>query len=126
MKRLRSAALCSRNFEMSGRRTSARLESPLWRAFDEICVDHGVNRAMLARMIDARRARGTGLTSALRIFLLSYYRSAARQDPQARTEEGLDHLIAALDIIGPVRDGDPASARLEITKDAEGVLIGAD
>ena len=90
---------------MCGRRTSARLESPLWQAFDEICADHGVNRAGLARMIDARRVRGTGLTSALRIFLLSYYRAAARKDTRSRTDEALLNLISALDHVGPSGDG---------------------
>ena len=99
--RARSAALRSRNFEMGGRRTSARLESPLWQAFDEICADHGVNRAGLARMIDARRVSGTGLTSALRIFLLSYYRAAARKETRSQTDEAFLTLIAALDNVGP-------------------------
>ncbi len=111
MKRYRSAALCSRNFEMSGRRTSARLESPLWRAFDEISAEIGVNRAMLARMIDARRERGTGLTSALRIFLLSYYRSLARKDELAPGNAGILHLYSALDTIGPPREGEGAVVR---------------
>jgi predicted DNA-binding ribbon-helix-helix protein len=98
---------------MSGRRTSARLESPLWQAFDEICTDHGVSRAMLARLIDARRARGTGLTSALRIFLLSYYRNAARKDVRSRTEDGLLNLISALDKVGPPGESQLIDARGE-------------
>ncbi len=60
---------------------------------------------MLARMIDARRVRGTGLTSAFRIFLLSYYRNAARRDTRSRAEEGLLNLIVALDKVGPSGEG---------------------
>ncbi len=101
MTRVRSAALCSRNFEMDDRRTSARLEPPLWQAFDDICADLRVNRALLVRLIDSRRTRGTGLTSALRIFLLSYYRSAAQRGTRSRSEEGLFNLISALDKVGP-------------------------
>jgi len=63
------------NLIISGRRTSVRLELEMWDALEEVAgvekctVHHLATRAKNARKI------GQSLTSAIRVFLLLYYRN---------------------------------------------------
>ena len=92
-----------------GRRTSARLEAPLWLAYDDVCEETGITRGVLSRMIDQRRSSRIGMTSALRVFLLSYFRSAAGRDAQPCAGEPPHHLAAALDAVGGAGTGSDAT-----------------
>lgn len=98
-----------------GRRTSARLEAPLWRAYDDVCEETRLGRNTLSQLIDARRPAEIGMTSALRVFLLSYYRSAAGREAGPAAAQPNPHLAAALDVVGtpePVPGGTlPLTAR---------------
>lgn len=79
----------------SGQRTSVRLESVLWAGYDEICGLLGWNRHELVRRIDERRPAGLGLTGAIRVFLVSYFRAGSRLHapyPGAQLVAGLDAL----------------------------------
>lgn len=85
-----------------GRRTSARLEEPLWQAYDRVCEETGIGRNVLSQMIDTRRPPRVGMTNALRIFLVSYFRSAAGRTGLTRCDAQSLDLAAALDTIGPI------------------------
>ena len=50
-----------------------RLEPELWDALTEICRREGVHMGELVRRVEARGHAG-GRTSAIRVFILEYYR----------------------------------------------------
>jgi len=69
--------LISRNVTVNGHRTSLRLEEETWAAIEEICRAEKTNIHTLCSLIDWRR-QGFSRTSAVRVFILSYFRAAAR------------------------------------------------
>jgi len=64
-----------------GHRTSVSLEAPFWDAFREIAIarDMGINQ--LAAEIDAARGDDAGLASAIRVYVLGYYRHPDEAPP---------------------------------------------
>lgn len=58
-----------------GRRTSVRLEPEFWAALDDICRREGLTLSDLCHRID--RTRRTGLTAALRLHVVAYFRQLA-------------------------------------------------
>ncbi len=60
-----------RSLTLKGHRTSVTLEDPFWRVFREIAVNRGQPINALAADIDAARDPGTGLGTAIRLFILS-------------------------------------------------------
>tara|TARA_R110002110_G_scaffold92223_6_gene240247 strand:+ start:5625 stop:5987 length:363 start_codon:yes stop_codon:yes gene_type:complete len=68
--------LVTRNVNVGDRRTSVRLEPDLWDALRDIAARE--DRSMHEICSDIERARGdTRLTSAMRIYIVNYFRSAA-------------------------------------------------
>lgn len=61
---------------ISGLRTSLRLEEEIWGCLDEICQREGLTLSELCTIIDDRRHEYSR-TSAVRVFVLTYYRAAA-------------------------------------------------
>ena len=55
---------------LRGHRTSVSLEEPFWHEFRRIAASEGRALNELAAEIDAARAPGTGLASAIRVFVL--------------------------------------------------------
>ncbi|KAF0677555.1 ribbon-helix-helix domain-containing protein [Profundibacterium mesophilum] len=68
-----STAPLKRSLTLRGHRTSVSLEEPFWRAFKEIAQERGEPVNALAARIDAERAEGTGLASAIRLHVLAHY-----------------------------------------------------
>ena len=68
--------LRSGNIVVNGHRTSIRLEPEMWTALSEIAGAEGVRVNELVSRI-ASRARAGSLTSAVRVFIMGYYRSKA-------------------------------------------------
>ena len=66
-----------RSFSIAGHRTSISLEAAFWEAFRELCEADGVT--MAARLAEIDRARGdqSGLSGAVRVWVLARYRSRA-------------------------------------------------
>ena len=56
---------------LNGHRTSVSLEDDFWRAFREIAATRGQPINALATEIDASRRPGTGLATAVRLFVLT-------------------------------------------------------
>lgn len=95
-----------RNVTLGSRRTSVSLEEQVWDGLIEVCRREEVGLDELCTSVEARRVESS-MSSALRVFLLTYYRHAAelyepphaaqpgpRQGPQP-VNSGLLH--AALD-----------------------------
>jgi predicted DNA-binding ribbon-helix-helix protein len=68
--------LRSGNIVVNGHRTSIRLEPEMWSALAEIAAAEGVRVNELVSRI-AGRARVGSLTSAVRVFIMAYYRTRA-------------------------------------------------
>ena len=59
---------------LAGHRTSVSLEPEFWRAFREIAREKDMPVNALAAEIDAERGVERGLASAIRVYVLAYYR----------------------------------------------------
>jgi predicted DNA-binding ribbon-helix-helix protein len=70
--------LINRNVVAERGRTSMRLEPELWDALIEICTRERRDVNRLVRQIEASGQSG-GRTSAVRVFVLSYFREAANE-----------------------------------------------
>ncbi|MEO8715112.1 MAG: ribbon-helix-helix domain-containing protein [Acetobacteraceae bacterium] len=79
--------LVNRNVIAGTGRTSMRLEPELWEALGEICDREGQDLHELTRAIDALRLRG-GRTSAVRVYVLQYFRAAATEAGHAASGHG--------------------------------------
>lgn len=62
---------------LHGHRTSVSLETEFWQALHEIAAAEGRPLAALAAEIDAARAPGTGLATAMRLHVLRHFRNRA-------------------------------------------------
>jgi len=72
-----------------------RLEPELWDALVEVCQREGQDVHALIQAVDAERHAG-GRTSAVRVYLLRYYRAAATEAGHAGAGHGphLTHRAA--------------------------------
>jgi predicted DNA-binding ribbon-helix-helix protein len=68
--------LRSGNIVVNGHRTSIRLEPEMWTALAEIAGGEGLRVNELVSNI-ASRTRAGSLTSAVRVFIMAYYRTKA-------------------------------------------------
>jgi predicted DNA-binding ribbon-helix-helix protein len=79
--------LVNRNVVAERGRTSMRLEPELWDALGEICEREGQDMSTLVRKVEASGHAG-GRTSAIRVYILNYYRSAATEVGHAGAGHG--------------------------------------
>jgi predicted DNA-binding ribbon-helix-helix protein len=70
--------LINRNVVAERGRTSMRLEPELWEALLEICGREGQDMSSLVRKVEQSGHAG-GRTSAVRVFVMSYFRDAATE-----------------------------------------------
>lgn len=73
------SSLRTRNVIVGGHRTSVRLEPALWEAFDEICRRERKSPRAVCSEAAALRREG-GFTSALRVYILAYFRTLAAEE----------------------------------------------
>lgn len=64
-----------RSLTLRGHRTSVSLEDEFWQAFCEIAKVKGLAINKLAADIDEERGIESGLASAIRLYVLAYYRA---------------------------------------------------
>ena len=69
-----------RSILLAGRKTSVSLEDEFWTALKEIAGDRHVTLSELVSGINKQRQHGN-LSSALRLFVLEYYRGKAAEKP---------------------------------------------
>ena len=67
-----------RSVTLSGHRTSVSLEAEFWEALQAIAAATQQPLSALIDDIDKRHGRGKNLSSALRIFVLNYYRNTGK------------------------------------------------
>jgi predicted DNA-binding ribbon-helix-helix protein len=79
--------LLNRNVVSGSGRTSMRLEPELWDALGEICQREGRELNAVIRGVDAERHAG-GRTSAVRVFVVAYFRAAATEAGHAAAGHG--------------------------------------
>lgn len=69
-----------RSFSIKGHRTSISMEGPFWEALQHVAARENQSVAGLIASID--RSRGAaGLSSAVRVWILDYYRKRALPPP---------------------------------------------
>jgi len=77
----RAARPLKRSFSIKGHRTSISMEAPFWEALQQAAATEGTSLAGLVAVID--RSRGdAGLSSAVRVWILDYYRARALPLPR--------------------------------------------
>jgi predicted DNA-binding ribbon-helix-helix protein len=65
--------LIKRTISLAGRRTSVALEEEFWAALKHIAASHQETLTTLVAEVDARRAQGRPLASALRVLALQAF-----------------------------------------------------
>jgi predicted DNA-binding ribbon-helix-helix protein len=65
-----------RSLTLGGHRTSVTLEDEFWQAFRDIAEKNSKGINALAAEVDVDRGVDTGLATAIRLYVLAYYRSA--------------------------------------------------
>lgn len=82
-----------RSLTIAGHRTSISLEEPFWRALGEIAAARGIGVSALVGEIDRDRTEPGGLSAAVRVHVLEWYRARAgdqRTGSSRRLPEGGD------------------------------------
>ena len=104
-------ALVCRNVTVNGRRTSLRMEPYIWDSLRDICERERMSVNLICSEIDHRRG-AANLTAALRVFIISYYRSVPKmpmglheQPPEDGGLSNPSHLVReALKTAIPLND----------------------
>jgi predicted DNA-binding ribbon-helix-helix protein len=68
----------SGNLVVDGRRTCVRLEAEMWAALKEVANHEDCTVNDLASRINRRKKDGQNFTSAIRVYLMLYYRKARK------------------------------------------------
>jgi len=82
-----SSRLVNRNITADRGRTSMRLEPELWDALHEICAREQMSLGELVRRIE-RHGHPGGRTSAVRVYIVGYFRAAATTAGHNAAEHG--------------------------------------
>lgn len=72
-----------RSLTLRGHRTSVSLEDAFWRAFRDIAEARDMPINALAAEIDEAREMDVGLASAIRVYVLAWYRDGASSPGRA-------------------------------------------
>jgi predicted DNA-binding ribbon-helix-helix protein len=82
--------LVNRNVHSGKHRTSIRMEPELWRAVEDICLREDFTLVELVTALDRKRGKRseTGRTSALRVYIIEYFRKAASEGGHAAAGHG--------------------------------------
>jgi predicted DNA-binding ribbon-helix-helix protein len=81
------STLVNRNVTVSGHRTSIRLEPVMWDALRQICEREQQPLNAVVTEIATMRAESS-LTAAIRVYLLSYFQTAATEEGHRRAGHG--------------------------------------
>jgi predicted DNA-binding ribbon-helix-helix protein len=79
-----------RSLTLRGHRTSVSLEDAFWDAFRDIAAAQGQPLNVLAARIDENRQADEGLASAIRVFVLNYWRISPANGASTVLPEALD------------------------------------
>jgi predicted DNA-binding ribbon-helix-helix protein len=76
-----------RSIVVAGHKTSVSLEDAFWQGLKQIAAERDVTLSDLVASIDTDRRQGN-LSSAIRLFVLDYYRARANDPGQKDRREG--------------------------------------
>ncbi len=81
-------SLISRNITILNKRTSIRLEPEMWIALRDITKREECKIGELCSLIYLRKNKNTSLTSAIRVFIMLYFRAATTENGHIRAGHG--------------------------------------
>lgn len=73
------STLISRSVIILGKKTSIRLEPEMWLALKDVAARERCTVHNLCSIVQLRKNESTALTSAIRVFLMTYYQAAATE-----------------------------------------------
>ncbi len=94
------STLINRNVVIDTHRTSIRLEAEMWSDLRDICRRENKSIHEICTMVNARKDPSRSLTSAIRVFLIAYYRSAATEDGHYRAGHGQGYQFIQRNSVG--------------------------
>ncbi|MCB1782809.1 MAG: ribbon-helix-helix domain-containing protein [Alphaproteobacteria bacterium] len=74
--------LKKRNIKINGMRTSVRLEPQVWEILHDVAHEIGCDVNRLCEFIFERKSEESSLSSAIRVFLISYLNIKCKKDKQ--------------------------------------------
>ena len=74
------SSLVSRNVTIGSHRTSIRLEPFMWDGLREVCRREHMTMHDIATIVSIRKPVNTSLTAAMRVFVMTYFRTAATEE----------------------------------------------
>jgi predicted DNA-binding ribbon-helix-helix protein len=83
-----TSTLICRNIVVNGHRTSVRLEPEVWSAIDDVTCREKIDRNHIFTTIASRLAENQSLSSAIRAFVITYYRESSTESGHARAGHG--------------------------------------
>lgn len=86
------SSLVTRNIRLADKRTSVRLEPLLWQALEDVARRQKISIHELCTQIHKTKPERGGLTSAMRVHLLGYYREALK-DAEQRLAEANENAL---------------------------------
>lgn len=87
-----SSTLIARNVIVNGRRTSVRMETEVWSAIEDITAREVLDRNYIFTTIANRLKPNQTLPSAVRTFIITYYRESSTESGHVRAGHGSYHL----------------------------------
>ena len=84
--RRKNSTVLKRSIELARRKTSVSLENEFWEALGEIARNKNIPIAVLIEQIHNNRT-GNNLSSSIRLFVLSYFRTVSRPSPSNATQD---------------------------------------
>jgi len=98
---LAQSRLVNRNVNATHGRTSMRLEPEVWDAIREICLRDDIDLGEMIKRVEKAEPHG-GRTSAVRVYVLQYFRRAATEEGHRRSDHGSgDELVRFATMRGP-------------------------
>jgi predicted DNA-binding ribbon-helix-helix protein len=88
------SALVIHNVSVHGHRTSIRLERPIWDTLAEVCRREFCTPHDVCSYVAEHKPPHGSLTSALRVFILDYFRTSATEDGHRRAGHGQGMFLA--------------------------------
>ena len=82
-----------RSIVVSGHKTSVSLEDAFWSGIKEIASGRNITLSDLVTTVDSDRQEGN-LSSAIRLFVLDFYRNQLADDVKDRRDDAEGHLKA--------------------------------
>jgi predicted DNA-binding ribbon-helix-helix protein len=105
---LGGSRLVNRNITAGAGRTSMRLEPEVWDALREICLREGLELRELIKVVEQTASPG-GRTSAVRVYVLQYFRSAATHEGHVQAGHGTKTATGHVKLTGDM-DGSALDA----------------